>query len=415
MIYNQEAEEGVTSAVFIDGTLKSILSPEDFHDVRIQHIWTAFQSLSAIDPITVTEELKRAGKYDIVGEDYIAHLLSVFSTTLMAESYADIVRNYAENRKIIYIMSEIAIQAYAGEKTGQILANLAILLKSVDPLLKSNTVELYDAVSGAFDATGRASRGELTFIKTGIRQLDLMISGFTPPDLVIVAARPGVGKTSLLTSIMYNIIYSDTPKKIAFFSLEMSNEQVAMRFISMRTGISTVKQRTGRMTDEEFDTLLDGVESLTKVKRNLYINDTSAITPKGIREELDKLGNVNIIFVDYLQLMTADVKSNYREQEVGYVSRELKAIAKEYNLPVIAAAQLNRAIESRSNQTPQLSDLRESGSLEQEADIIIFLHQEEGNFDKTLYLKKHRHGEVGQFFVKFDGTRTYYSDSLIQN
>jgi replicative DNA helicase len=235
--------------------------------------------------------------------------------------------------------------------------------------------------------------------------------GLSAPDFTIVAARPGVGKTAFLASVVYNIVRRYPQKRIAFFSLEMGSEQVAMRFISMFSGITYNTQRSGKFGFNEYDGYVNAVGELTKNNYNLFINDLPSIKPSKVKQELRKLGAIDLLVFDYLQLAESDEKKEQRHLEVGAVSRALKHLAKELDIPVLTAAQLKR----NNNEKPVMSDLAESSYLERDADNIIFLHREFGESNTFVTLAKQRNGATGECILNYNGARTMFEDRVVGN
>jgi len=258
-------------------------------------------------------------------------------------------------------------------------------------------------------------------VPTGFTDLDRLLGGLQPSDLLIVAGRPGTGKTAFMLSAAKNAAQKNK-KHVAIFSLEMSNEQLVQRMISQETGIDSQRLRTGKLEGDEWALFAHAVEVLSDTM--IFLDDTPGLTPLQLRTKCRRLHaeyNLDLVLVDYLQLMSSGVRAENRVQEVSYISRNMKILARELNVPVVAAAQLSRAVEQRADKEPQLSDLRESGSLEQDADIVMFINRPE-LYDKDTLLKnvaqikiaKHRNGPVGQVelvfrsnIAKFENAATY--------
>jgi replicative DNA helicase len=251
---------------------------------------------------------------------------------------------------------------------------------------------------------------EIFGVPTGLTDLDKLLGGLQRSDLLIIAGRPGTGKTGFLLTIAKNAALKHK-KHVAMFSLEMSNEQLVQRMIAQDTGINTQELRSGKIQDDHWDILTQSMENLSNSK--IYLDDTPALTPIQMRTKCRRLHlehHIDLILVDYIQLMSGDTRNDNRVQEVSYISRNLKTLARELNVPVLAAAQLSRAVEQRTDKKPMLSDLRESGSLEQDADIVMFIHKKEdipgGAQDKELIelmVAKHRNGptrDIEMVFIK---------------
>ncbi len=408
--------------------VSEIINGEVFTWGPYRDIYNAALSLKnaslGVDTVTVGDELSNRGLLDgITIHDSTTTVGRIALSFIRDEgrpdnavSYAQLLKNRHSNREILRILSEGAKWVSSGRPPGDILGDLTNKLSSVDVSdinMNNSTHTINSAVERAVDIHDRAARGDITFLKTGLKLLDKTIVGFSPPDLTIVAARPGVGKTAFLNTVINNIMKS-YKKRILYFSLEMAAEQVAMRFISMRSGISYQKQRSGTISGQEYDAYYETVGDLTGDNYPLFINDLSTVTPSKMRREIRRIGNIDLVVLDYLQLADADNKHEARHLDVAAVSRACKAIAKDFNIPVLVAAQLSRASTSRAmdNQRPIMSDLAESGSIERDADNIIFLHREAGAINTEIILAKHRNGETGMFEVDYVGEKTMFRDRL---
>lgn len=382
--------------------------------------WRAMKSLHTaglgIDTTTLADELARMGALD----DFVSHDRPGISgrvalTDIRGEGrpesvkdYAALLLDYDAKRAITRIMSLGAEWASNGRAAGDILADLNKYLGDIrarDGQAALHTVTLADAVNSAMENTIKASRGELVTVPTGLHDLDRITGGLSGGDLIVVAGRPGHGKTAFLCTLAYNI---SKGKTVAYFSLEMANNQIVMRLISIDAGIDYQKQKIGKMTAEEWDRYYAAAESLYQ-NHSIILNDLSTISPNKIRQELRRMPKVDVVMVDYIQLAQADGQFKNRVDEVGSISRGLKLIAKDFDVPVIAAAQLSRAVETRQDKKPQLSDLRESGSIEQDADIVSFLYREnEDNNETKLLISKHRNGSTGFVPMVFIPNRTKF-------
>ena len=406
-------------AIFAE--MRELVQPEHLDYIPYREAWQAMCDLAeaetGIDLITVGDELDRKGCL----ANWIMHDDQVFSGRMALSAltdrgipahgrdYAEIVRDYSNKRAIRDIMAQGAMWAQNGRKSADILADLDKKLSSIQSIGKASkhTVTLKEALKAAFDDTNSAAQGDSPYLPTGYTDLDKIITGFSAPDLTLICGRPGGGKTALLASICDNIMRKH--KRIAFFTLEMDNKQIAMRLISMQSGIPFAKQRTGTLNDDEWTKYYAAINDLGDTGYHLYLNDLPAISPNRIRQVLHQIGPVDLVMLDYLQLAGSDTKSDNRVLELGYVSRGMKAIAKEFEVPVVAAAQLSRAIEQRADKEPQLSDIRESGSLEQDADNIIFIHR--GSMESTtarITVAKQRNGAIGMCSLTYIGTRTRF-------
>jgi replicative DNA helicase len=433
--HSREAEEAVVGAVLINPEVyydvAQFLSADDFYIHRLKWIWEAFTRLHEqripIDLLTVSEELDRAGQLaEVGGPAYLTALVNQVPSSLNAEAYGRIVEAHSIRRKMIHAANQIASMAY-NEETGvdKVLdeAEKAVFTVS-ERRLKHDLQPISAVLSDYYDRIDElAKRPEGIFgVPTGFIDLDRMLSGLQPSDLLIIAGRPGQGKTGFLLSVAKNAALTHK-KHVAIFSLEMSNEQVVQRLIAQETGIDSQRLRTGRLTEEEWPLFTHAIEVFSDAK--IFLDDTPAITPLQLRTKCRRLHmeyGLDLVIVDYLQLMGGDVRTENRVQEVSYISRNLKVLARELNVPVLAAAQLSRAVEQRTDKRPVLSDLRESGSLEQDADIVMFIYRPDQYEKDTakqnvaeIIVAKHRNGPVGSVelifrnsLAKFENAATKY-------
>jgi replicative DNA helicase len=421
VLYSREAEEAVIGSVLINPEayydVAAFLKAEDFHIHRNQWIWEAFTRLHErripIDYLTVSEELNQMGQLaEAGGPAYLTALINNVPTSLHAEAYGHIVEENAIRRKMLAAANDIAKLAYqenVGVEDVMDGAEKAIFGVS-ERRLTRDLQPIQQVLSEYYDRIDQlASRGDEIFgVPTGFIDLDRLLMGLQPSDFIIVAGRPGMGKTAFMLSAAKNA--AQTHKKhVAIFSLEMSNEQLVQRLIAQETGIDSQRLRTGKLSEEEWPLFTHAIEVLSDTR--IFLDDTPALTPLQLRTKSRRLHleyGLDLILVDYLQLMGSGIRSENRVQEVSYISRNLKILARELNVPVLAAAQLSRAVEQRADKEPQLSDLRESGSLEQDADIVIFIHRPEMYEKDTLKqniaqikVSKHRNGPVGMVELIF--------------
>ncbi|HEX9840311.1 MAG TPA: replicative DNA helicase [Anaerolineales bacterium] len=419
--HNREAEEAVVGAVFINPEVyydvAQFLSADDFYIHRHKWIWDAFTSLHEqripIDLLTVSDELDRRGQLsEVGGPAYLTSLVNQVPSSLNAESYGRIVESHSIRRKMINAANQIASIAY-NEQTNVIdvmdEAEKAVFNVS-ERRLKHDLQPISSVLSEYYDRIDDlAKRPEEFFgVPTGFIDLDKMLSGLQPSDLLIIAGRPGQGKTGFLLSVAKNAGLTHK-KHVAIFSLEMSNEQVVQRLIAQETGIDSQRLRTGKLHETEWPLFTHSIEVFGDT--HIYLDDTPAITPLQLRTKCRRLHmefGLDLVIVDYLQLMGGDTRNDNRVQEVSYISRNLKVLARELNVPVLAAAQLSRAVEQRSDKRPVLSDLRESGSLEQDADIVMFIYRADQYEKDTvkqnvaeIIVSKHRNGPVGSVELIF--------------
>jgi replicative DNA helicase len=429
--HNIEAEEAVIGSVLIDPEsffdVAQFLNADDFYLVRHRWIWSAFTDLhdkrSPIDLLTVQEELDRRNQLgEVGGPAYLTRLITLTPTAFNAPAYGRLVEEAATRRRLILAASEIARLAYdVGTDVNTVVGESEKALFGVSesrnlhelrPMRKAAS-DYYDRVQYLYD-----HRDEMLGVPTGFKDLDKLLGGMQQSDLLIVAGRPGRGKTSLLLSMALNAakIYK---KRVAIFSLEMSTEQLVQRLVAQETGINSHRLRLGKLEDEEWPRFTQAISLLSDT--GIYLDDTPAISALQLRTKCRRLNSeikLDMIVVDYLQLMTGDLRVENRVQEVSYISRSLKALARELNVPVLTAAQLSRAVEQRSGQKPMLSDLRESGSIEQDSDVVMFLHHpDDWNEDPLkksiteIVVAKHRNGPTGSLELVFLEQLTKFADA----
>ena len=422
-----DLEEAVLGAIMLEKdailTVLDILEPGSFYKEANQQIYEIAQYLSQhekpIDLLTVTEELRKQEKLDGVGgASYIAQLTSRVGSAAHLEYHARIVAQKFIQRELIRVSSDIQEKAFdEGSDVDDLLDfSERELLNIAEGHIKKETVKLNLLLKNALDQIEEAGKQKdsLSGVPSGFTRLDRLTSGWQRSDLIIVAARPSMGKTAFVLSMARNICV-DHSRPVAFFSLEMSSIQLVNRLIIGETQLSSDKIRTGRLENYEWEQLQYKIKDLEQAP--LYVDDTPAISIFEFRAKCRRLKqkyDVQAVVIDYLQLMTGSKDSGSREQEVSNISRSLKSVAKELDIPIIALSQLNRSVEMRSgNKRPQLSDLRESGAIEQDADLVIFIHRPEyygldvdddGNSLKgiaEIIVAKHRNGPVGDIHLKF--------------
>jgi len=417
---NIEAEEAVLGSLLIDPEALFRVSPflkgEDFYIQKNAWVFEAILALherrEPIDFVTVCDELERREQLEeIGGAAYITRLINAVPSAIHAEAYGHIVEHAAIRRRLISAASEIAQLAYREaedvdltiDKAEQALFNVSQRRITRDLAPIQNIVRrYYDRIEYLY-----AHRGEPLGIPTGFIDLDRLLGGMQRSDFVIVAARPSVGKTSLCLSFARNA--ARFGQHVAIFSLEMSGEQIIQRLVSAETGIDAQRLRLGNLQEDEWPLFVQATGKLADLP--VFIDDTPSITALQLRTKARRLHaehGLDLILVDYLQLMTGDVRSENRVQEVSYISRSLKAIARELDVPVVAASQLSRAVEQRSEKVPVLADLRESGSLEQDADVVMFIYRDELYHPETekqhiadIIVAKHRNGPTGTIQLFF--------------
>jgi len=408
---NRDAEEAIIGAVLINQevflNISQFLRAGDFFLVRNQWIWEAFQRLietrQPIDLVTLTEMLSNRGLLEeIGGQAYLLSLINRAPNAFHAESYGRIIEQNAIRRRMLEAANEIARLAYHQDQAIDTVVDEAekAIFNVSERRIKRDLVPIRDVVREYYDRIDElAQRSDDIFgVPTGLIDIDALLGGLQKSDLLIVAGRPGMGKTGFLLGTMRNAALVHK-KHVAMFSMEMSNEQLLQRLIAMDTKIDTQRLRTGQLNDSEWDTFFQALETYDQAM--IFLDDTPAITPLALRTKCRRLHHefgLDLVIVDYLQLMSGDSRTDNRVQEVSNISRNMKVLARELNVPVLTAAQLSRAVELRPDKKPQLSDLRESGSLEQDADIVMFIHRDPLSEDKEkrnkaeMIVAKHRNG-----------------------
>ena len=423
---NLDAEKSLLGAVLIDEeTLADItehVTLKDFYDKRHSVIYDAMMRLyerrKPVDLLTLTDELKRKSELENVGGSaYLTELTNYVPTAAHAESYAEIVAQKAVRRRLIKASSEISEMGFDEDSTTQELLEKAEaeLFSVSDQSLKQDLVSIESILTESFDRMEELHRnkGQLRGVRTGYRDLDNMTAGLQRSDLIILAARPAMGKTTLVTNLAYNVA-TIAKQPVLFFSLEMSKEQLVDRMLADASGVDAWNIRTGNLSDDDFSKLSDAMGEMAEAP--IYIDDTPGVSVLEMRTKARRAAHeqpLGLIIVDYLQLMQGSGRSDgNRVQEVSEISRGLKLLARELNVPVIALSQLSRSVESRSPQIPQLADLRESGSIEQDADIVMFIYREAYYNPDTdrenitdLIIAKHRNGPTGKIELYFHPER----------
>ncbi len=426
--YNLEAEASVLGAILIDTDalvkIADKLLVDDFYDIRHQRIYEAVLNLygkqKTIDVLTLSDQLKGSGYLkEIGGAAYLTELTNFVPTAAHVESYATIVTEKAVRRRIVAINKDLAALAFDETKELKDLIETAEaeLMKIGQQQVKQNIVLLEKILEQSFERLDELHKDKkkLRGIPTGFKDLDNMMAGLQRSDLFILAARPSMGKTALSLNLAHNVA-TKAKEHVLVFSLEMSKEQLVDRLLAMESGVDAWALRTGNLTDADFEKIGQAMGPLSEAK--IYIDDTPGITVSELRTKARREAHqheLGLIIVDYLQLMSGGGKfgSDFnRVQEISEISRGLKGIARELNVPLIALSQLSRSVESRSPQIPQLADLRESGSIEQDADVVAFIYREEYYNPETdrknitdILIKKHRNGPTGGVELFFDRER----------
>lgn len=411
-----EAEQSVIGSLLIDNELISlaqeILTPDDFYNQLYGRYFEAITELYAdsklIEPVVLQEKmLEKKVSPETCSTRFINELVDSIPTTANFQEHAKIVREKALLRSIIKVNQEIEKDCF--ESTMQTESILEKTEHDIFELLqkrgKSDLVPIRTVVENAMEKIRQASmsRGTITGVATGFIDLDYKTAGLQPSDLILVAARPSMGKTALVLNIAQHVAFHDN-KTVAIFSLEMSKEQLVNRMFSLETHIDAQKLRTGTLKDDEWMTLMEGASVIGR--SNLVIDDTPSISVSEMRSKCRKIKlehpDFSLIIIDYLQLMSGSGRAESHQLEIAEISRNLKAVARELQVPVIALSQLSRAVESRPDKRPMMSDLRDSGAIEQDADVVMFIYRDDYyNKDSEkkgiaeIIIAKQRNGPIG--------------------
>lgn len=422
---NTDAEASLLGAVLIDTDaivkIADQIDAADFYDPKHARIYEALKALyekrSAIDVLTLADHLKGTGFLDMVGGPaYLTELTNYVPTAAHVEQYADIVAGKALRRRLIAVSHEMADLGQDESKALQELIEEAEtkLFDVSQQHVKQSIVSLESILADSFERLDDLHRdkGQLRGVPTGYRDLDNMLAGLQKSDLFILAARPSMGKTAFVLNLAHKVA-TEAKESVLIFSLEMGKEQLVDRLLAMESGVDAWALRTGKLTDNDFERLGEAMGTLSEAK--IYIDDTPGITVADLRTKARReahSGHVGLIIIDYLQLMSGGSRfgsEGNRVQEISEISRGLKGVARELNVPVIALSQLSRSVENRSPQIPQLSDLRESGSIEQDADVVAFLYREDYYNPESerknimdVLIKKHRNGPTGAVELYFE-------------
>ncbi len=435
--HHAEAEEAVLGSILINPEayfdVASFLRAEDFYIHRNRWIWECITHLhetrTPIDFLTITNELARRGQLDeIGGPAYISYLITNVPSSLHAEAYGKMIEATSIRRQMMAAANDIAKLALKQDTTIDDIMDEAekAIFGVSERRLERDLKTIRTVLSEYYDHLEELlARGEDTAgVPTGFIDLDRLLAGLQPSDFIILAGRPGLGKTAFLLSVA-KYVGQVKRKHVAIFSLEMSNEQLVQRLLAQETGIDSQRLRTGKLQPDEWQILTQAIETLRET--TIFLDDTPALTPLQMRTKCRRLHlehGLDLILVDYLQLMSSGMRQENRVQEVSYLSRNMKILARELNVPVLVAAQLSRAVELRAGKEPQLADLRESGSLEQDADIVMFLHRPEEYIKDNqrhqitqVRVAKHRNGPTGNIelvfrekLAKFENAATHHID-----
>lgn len=423
---NLDAEISLLGAVLIDEEVLTRVSDklhaDDFYDPRHERIFGAMIGLyerhKPVDLLTLSNELKKKDELeDSGGTQYLTELSNQVPTAAHAESYAEIISQNAMRRRLITASGSIAELGFDESKnTAELLAQAEAELFAVsDKTLRNDLASLEQILTDSFDRIEElhSNKDGLRGIRTGFRDLDNLTAGLQRSDLLILAARPAMGKTTLVTNLAYNVATIEK-KSVLFFNLEMSKEQLVDRMLADAAGVDAWNIRTGKLSDEDFEKISHAMGEMAEAP--IYIDDTPGLSVLELRTKARRAAHehpLGLIIIDYLQLMSGSGRGDgNRVQEVSEISRGLKLVARELNVPVIALSQLSRSVETRTPPVPQLSDLRESGSIEQDADLVAFIYREAYYNPETerqnvtdLIIAKHRNGPTGKVELYFHPER----------
>jgi replicative DNA helicase len=428
--HNIEAEQAVLGCMLLDPdvipTVTELIKSTDFYRDDHREICEAILDITEragpVDIITVSEQLQLRGTLDSVGGlDYLASITSAVPTTANARHYAKIVEEKSLLRKLIKAASEISAASYeASEEAAYVLDKAE---KSIFDILQKRSTQGFTHIKDVLlDTFVRLeelynSKGFVTGVPTGFTDLDYKTSGLQNSDLILIAARPGMGKTAMALNIaQYAAVQKHVP--VAIFNLEMSKDQLVNRMLCSEVMVDSQKMRTGKLEDEDWNKIARALAPLSEAP--IYIDDTPGISVMDIRAKCRRLKlekNLGLVVIDYLQLMQGRGKTESRQQEVAEISRSLKILAKELNVPVVTMSQLSRGPESRTDHRPMLSDLRESGAIEQDADIVMFLYRDDYYNPDTekkniaeVIIAKHRNGSTGTVELRWFGEYTKFAN-----
>src|SRR3990172_4042059 len=443
-----EAEEAVIASLLVDPDAIYKVAPklksEDFFREKNAWVYEACRALwdrnESLNQITVAHELSRAGRLENVGgAAYLSRLIADLPTSVGVEHYAGIVQRDASYRRLITVAGQIAGLAYqGGPDVGDVLAKAETLVAAVrQGETVRDFVHIRELLQGYLDASesgAAATAAQTRAITTGFMDLDTLLGGLKRGDLVIVAARPSLGKTSLVLNFARNAAMRQHAT-VGFFSIEMAAEQIVQRLLAMESGVDSTRLAFGQHSDREQGRISNALGALSDL--SIYFDDSAMLTVAEMRAKARRLQmerGLDLVVVDFLQLMQAGMRTENRVQEVSYISRSLKQLARDLDVPVVACSQLSRAAEMRASNKPQLSDLRESGSIEQDADVVMFIYREEKYVSREewqrlhpdrpadsypagitqIILAKHRNGPTGVIHLRFREKIARFEDLLVR-
>ena len=432
--HSVEAEQSVLGSILLDKeamiSVSETLVPEDFykeaHKVIYESMLKLYNSQSEIDLITLTDELRDQGYLDDIGGiAYITSLSTVVPTTSNIKYYVNIVKEKSISRQLISAANDIINLGYDGSaKVEYVLENAEKKIFDISQEIATNDFQpINQVISEALSMLEKLyeEKNDVTGLTTGFRDLNKKINGLQRSDLLLIAARPAMGKTAFALNLVQNAALKGDAS-VAVFSLEMSKEQLVQRMIASQSTVELKKIKTGTLADNDWPRITDGMAILSGAK--IHIDDTPGIKISELRSNCRKLKiekGLDLVLIDYLQLMEGEGQNESRQQEIAKISRSLKILAKELDCPVVALSQLSRAPEQRADHRPMLSDLRESGSIEQDADIVMFLYRDEYYNPDTekknigeVIVAKNRHGETGTVELVWFGGIQKFADKMIE-
>lgn len=427
--HDADAEKSVLGAILIDttsiGLIAHMLKPEHFYDRQHQVIYDAmlvlYDTQKPVDAVTLKNQLKTLGTLAAAGgQAYIATLFATVPTAANVEHYAEIVKNHFIKRKLIEVSSKAVERAF--DQTSDTRLMLDAIESEIFSVAEENSgrdfIPLKTLLTDSYNRLEELSKSDshLRGVPTGIPELDLKLAGMQDSNLLILAARPGVGKTSLALNVGLHVAMRHK-MPVAMFSLEMSKEELVDRLLVSQADTDAWRLKTGRLSPDDSKAVIEAMGDLSEAP--IFIDDTAGQSILEMRSKARKLKSahdIKLIIVDYLQLIDPGRKIDAREQQVSYVSQNLKNLARELKVPVLALSQLNRMVEQRGTRKPQLADLRESGAIEQDADVVMFIYQENENDEllevgkkmMKLSIAKHRNGAIGEIDLMFRGDRVKF-------
>ena len=427
---SMEAEQSVLGAMLLSENCvlaaAEKLKEEDFYSKAHRRIWRAMADLAAINkPVDLVTVSERMGEGTALSTDeisYLSDLTEAVPSVRNIDHYIEIIREKSRLRKLIAAAAEIAEMGYQSEASAAEILNTAsdLIYKIAQDSSDRSLVHLRQALLEGYESISKAAKSKdgLMGVSTGFPLMDKKLSGFQPTQLIVVAGRPGMGKSSFALNIAEHVAVKEN-RPVAMFSLEMSREQLGLRLLCTGAGVDSQNARTGRLTEQDFYALADAMVPLEGAP--IYIDDTAIIGPgemmAKIRRLKNQVGEIGLVIIDYLQLMTGSGRIENRQQEISSITRSLKVAAKELNVPIMLLSQLSRATEKRENKRPMLSDLRESGAIEQDADVVLFLHREDYYAESgaepgksSIIIAKQRSGPTGTIDVIWRGEQTKYME-----